>query len=210
MRKHIIIALLAGLVCVACQQKSDDREATMTSGSSTAEKSAAQAADKAADPTADKANEKAADTAAEKPVEKSEEKPAAVSYGPPPKAASWAQPTLVKVQHILIGVSSSPRPIPGALPLAEAKAKAEGICDRVRAGEDINKLMKEFSSDPGPGIYSLTTSGGGNPAAGIYPRSGMVKSFGDVAFQLDVGECAIAAFDPANSPFGFHVIKRLE
>ncbi|MCP3917122.1 MAG: hypothetical protein GY711_16360 [bacterium] len=41
-------------------------------------------------------------------------------------------------------------------------------------------------------------------------RSGMVPGFGNVAFSLKVGEVGISAFDADDSPFGWHVIKRLE
>jgi parvulin-like peptidyl-prolyl isomerase len=38
----------------------------------------------------------------------------------------------------------------------------------------------------------------------------MVPGFGDVAFELKVGEVGLCPFDGVRSPFGFHVIKRLE
>ena len=41
-------------------------------------------------------------------------------------------------------------------------------------------------------------------------RSGMVSSFGDVAFGLDVGEIGMARYHPGNSPYGWHIIKRIE
>ena len=41
-------------------------------------------------------------------------------------------------------------------------------------------------------------------------RDGMVPGFGDVAFSLEVGECGVAPHDPVASPYGWHVIKRLE
>jgi hypothetical protein len=35
-------------------------------------------------------------------------------------------------------------------------------------------------------------------------------AFGNVAFSLDVGEFGLAAFDPQQSQFGFHVVRRVE
>ena len=46
--------------------------------------------------------------------------------------------------------------------------------------------------------------------AATLPRGRMVKSFGDVAFSLEVGEVGLAEHDATTSPFGWHVIKRLE
>ncbi|MEM7305955.1 MAG: peptidylprolyl isomerase [Planctomycetota bacterium] len=42
------------------------------------------------------------------------------------------------------------------------------------------------------------------------PRDGMAPAFGDVGFALEVGEVGMTTFDPQKSPFGWHVIKRLE
>lgn len=41
-------------------------------------------------------------------------------------------------------------------------------------------------------------------------RGRMVPAFCDVAFSLDVGEVGLAEYDAERSPFGWHVIKRLE
>ena len=42
-----------------------------------------------------------------------------------------------------------------------------------------------------------------------HPRSAMVSAFGDVGFDLAVGEIGLATFDADDSPFGWHIIKRL-
>ncbi len=42
-----------------------------------------------------------------------------------------------------------------------------------------------------------------------HPRSAMVSAFGDVGFELNVGEIGLATFDADASPFGWHIIKRL-
>ena len=41
-------------------------------------------------------------------------------------------------------------------------------------------------------------------------RSRMVAGFGNVGFRLAVGEFGVAEFDAQASPFGWHIIKRLE
>ena len=43
-----------------------------------------------------------------------------------------------------------------------------------------------------------------------FSRDEMVPAFGDVGFALAVGEIGLAAYDQTSSPFGWHVIKRLE
>jgi peptidyl-prolyl cis-trans isomerase B (cyclophilin B) len=43
-----------------------------------------------------------------------------------------------------------------------------------------------------------------------HKRSGLVPAFGDVGFTLEVGAVGLAPFDTKKSPFGWHVIKRLQ
>lgn len=43
-----------------------------------------------------------------------------------------------------------------------------------------------------------------------FPRNELVAAFGDVGYALEVGEYGMATYDPKTSPFGCHVIKRLE
>ena len=40
-------------------------------------------------------------------------------------------------------------------------------------------------------------------------RGDMAKGFGDTSFSLKVGEIAIANYDPVASPFGWHIIRRV-
>jgi parvulin-like peptidyl-prolyl isomerase len=48
------------------------------------------------------------------------------------------------------------------------------------------------------------------PAEGERARDRMVAAFGNVGFKLEVGGIGMAAFDSRESPFGWHVIKRLK
>lgn len=43
-----------------------------------------------------------------------------------------------------------------------------------------------------------------------FPREQMAKAFGDVAFSLKAGEIGLAAYAEGVSPFGWHIIKRIE
>jgi len=112
--------------------------------------------------------------------------------------ASAEQPDeKIEVQHVLISFQ-------GAARSKETRSKEEAeqldaeIFARARAGEDFDELMKQNSSDPGPGKYPMTKAG----------RRQMVAGFGDVGFRLEVGEFGVAPYDQNDSPFGWHVIKR--
>ena len=119
------------------------------------------------------------------------------------------EPDVVIVQHILIGYKKT---VPGKKldrTKKEAQALAEELLQRARAGEDFDALVKEYTNDQYPGIYRLT-----NRDAPLMEQSRsrdqMVVNFGDVSFELEVGEVGLAKYHPGNSPYGWHVIKRLE
>ncbi len=92
---------------------------------------------------------------------------------------------------------------------AEAERLAFDILARARSGEDFDKLVDEFSEDEGKTPYTMTNAGV-PPARGEMSRDGMVRSFGDVSFGLEVGQVGIAEYDPVKSEFGYHVIKRVK
>ncbi len=196
MSKATIITVMIGtLLLAACSESIEDRGPSVSSGS---------------DATSD------TKSANETPAEEPTEKPAEVSYLPSPKPAGWQAPNRVKVQHILIGVAGSPLPKPNLPTEAEARKLARSLCDRIRAGEDMDALVKEHTHDSHPGIYTMIMTGREDRRALIFMRQNMARAFGDVAYALDVGECAVADYDPkqnpreSRSPYGFHVIKRLE
>ncbi len=48
------------------------------------------------------------------------------------------------------------------------------------------------------------------PPAGFVPRNKLVPAFGNVGFALKVGEVEMAPYDRKTSPFGWHIVRRLE
>jgi peptidyl-prolyl cis-trans isomerase D len=122
-----------------------------------------------------------------------------------------AEPEHVTVQHILIAFRGS---LPGdqkvTRPQAEAEKLALRVFERAKAGEDFDALVKTFTNDEYPGLYSMSNLNvEPDPAKHEYPRAKMVKAFGDVSFGLEVGGIGLAVYDPATSRFGWHIIKRL-
>ena len=130
------------------------------------------------------------------------------------KPEATAQPALpaghIEVQHVLIGFVGT---IPGkniTRSQDEAKTLAYQILDRAKKGEDFGQLVQQNTDDQYPGIYRLADRGQtADQSAGEFPRDGMVKGFSDVAFSLKPGEVGIADYNKPNSPYGWHIIKRL-
>jgi len=78
---------------------------------------------------------------------------------------------------------------------AAARAKAEKLAERARAGEDFAKLAEENSDDPG------SKSKGGD--LGWATRESFVGPFADALFSMKVGEIQ----GPVKTQFGYHVIQ---
>ena len=106
--------------------------------------------------------------------------------------------------HILIGIQKDATDKTG-LPKAEAKKKADEVYARLEAGEDWDKLAKEYSTDA-----SNKDKGGSlgeNKINSFTSQAGAVygKDFVDEALKLKVGEYSV----PIESPQGYHLIKAI-
>jgi hypothetical protein len=130
-----------------------------------------------------------------KPETKAEVKPA----GP--------EPEHILVAHVLIAFQGT------GTKATRSRAAAEKLAGEVLAkakkGDDFNKLIRDFSDDEGDGVYGLANHRV-NPVGSEYERKKMVPAFGNVGFKLEVGGVGMSPFDPAASPYGWHVIKRLK
>jgi peptidyl-prolyl cis-trans isomerase D len=100
----------------------------------------------------------------------------------------------VPVRHILVKFTGEKPEEKDA-----AKAKAQGIFDRVKKGEDFGKLAKEFSEDPGS-----------KDKGGQYPGE-MVEQFVE-PFKKAVESVKPGELVPnlVETQFGYHIIKRDE
>ena len=145
-------------------------------------------------------------TPAPAPAATTAAEPAAAAPAPTPAVAPAAH---IKVQHILIAFVGK---VPGkniTRTQDEARALANQILERARKGEDFDELVRTYTDDRAPGIYGLANSGV-TPAPGEFSRDRMVPAFGNVGFSLAPGEIGMAEYSMATSPYGWHIIKRLE
>jgi parvulin-like peptidyl-prolyl isomerase len=113
------------------------------------------------------------------------------------------EPGQVLVRHILISWKDAPvtrKRAPDERAQKRTKEDADKLASellaRVNKGEDIVKLMKEFSEDPGSKDSGRT-----------YPvdeHSPLVLPFKKLSMRLKVGEAGLVKTD-----FGWHVVKRV-
>lgn len=121
------------------------------------------------------------------------------------------EPERVTVQHILIAFRGSLPDPKVTRSREEAEKLALKIFERAKAGEDFDAMVKTYTNDSYPGIYSMSNRDvTPDPSKKEFPRTRMVKAFGDVSFGLEVGGVGLALYDPATSKYGWHIIKRLQ
>ncbi len=126
-----------------------------------------------------------------------------------PAQAKKDEPKKITVQHILIAFKRSIPNKPQERSKKEARALAQQLLQRAQEGEDFDALVQEYTNDQYPGIM-LVTNKGEPRVPGGRPRDQLVPKFGDVSFQLEVGEIGIANYHAGLSPYGWHIIQRLE
>ena len=113
----------------------------------------------------------------------------------------------IEVQHILVGFEGS---VPGktiSRTKEEAAKLAQELLAKAKEGDDFTALVRNYTADSAPGIYKMCDAE--QVPKGFYSRYGMVKAFGDVSFSLKPGEIGMAEWSAADSPYGWHIIKRL-
>jgi peptidyl-prolyl cis-trans isomerase C len=106
----------------------------------------------------------------------------------------FGKPETIHVKHILIKPADSNDPNQAK---AEARAKAQEILEKIKAGADFNDLAKQYSACP---------SGKDGGDLGIQAKGTFVPEFEKAAYALKPGQIS----DVVETSFGFHIIKLLE
>lgn len=109
------------------------------------------------------------------------------------------EPKSIGAKHILVMHNGSERKPPTVNRTKEqAKQRAEEAYAKAKAGEPFDKLVLQYSDEPGAAERSGDL--------GVFEKKVMVKAFSDAAFKLKVGDVS----EVVETPFGYHVIMRTE
>jgi peptidyl-prolyl cis-trans isomerase C len=104
--------------------------------------------------------------------------------------SDFEEPSQIKARHILISAEN-----PGdAASKEKARARAQEILNRIKAGDSFEEMAKTHSSCP-------SAAQGGD--LGYFPQGRMVKEFEDVAMALEPGQMS----DLVETQFGYHIIR---
>jgi hypothetical protein len=121
------------------------------------------------------------------------------------------EPSYITVQHCLIGFKGS---VPGktiSRTKEEAKELATKLLEELKAGANFEDIIRKNTDDSPPGIYKMANFGvSPNAREQVFARGEMVPAFGNTGFPLQVGEYGLAEFDSKKSPYGWHIVKRVE
>lgn len=79
--------------------------------------------------------------------------------------------------------------------LVSDETLAEEILAKIVGGEDFDKLMNEYSEDPGLASY---------PDGYVFTTGEMVQEFEDTAFAIEAGTVS----DVVKTDYGYHILKR--
>jgi NIMA-interacting peptidyl-prolyl cis-trans isomerase 1 len=108
-------------------------------------------------------------------------------------------PETIIAQHVLVtyrGAKRAPKSVTRTK--IEAKARAQEVVSKVRAGTAFEDVVKTYSDDQG----SVDRMG----SLGKFHKGDMDPAFSTAAFALKLGEVS----DVVETPFGFHIIKRTQ
>lgn len=112
---------------------------------------------------------------------------------------SPSEPSRITVKHILVryaGATHAPDSVTRSR--EQACLRAQEALERLKQGTDFAEVVKQYSDESG----AATREG----SLGAIERSDVAPPFADVAFELQMREVS----DVVETPFGFHVILRVE
>jgi hypothetical protein len=118
-------------------------------------------------------------------------------------------PQRVVVQHVLVSFEDAG--VPGVTRSKdEALALARRVLEDAKSGRNFAELVRYYGDDRANDGRIALANWGVLPNPGEVERRRMARGFATCAFSLAVGEIGFVEHDPFASPYGWHVVKRLQ
>jgi hypothetical protein len=118
-------------------------------------------------------------------------------------------PQHVAVLYLLVAFDSSTTDTTVTRTQAQAESLANSLYVRALAGEDFGDLSATYSDSPNQDTVRAANYGV-LPGPGEYPRTSLVRGFGDVAFGIVPDSVGLAVYNATTCPNGWFLINRLE
>ncbi len=121
------------------------------------------------------------------------------------------EPSRVTVQHVLVSFQEAKK-VPGCTRTKdEAQRLAERVLRDAKAGRNFDELVELYSDDrPGAGTIPIANWGVSARRAEELERRALAPGFGRAAFALEVGQVGLVPYDESESPYGWHIVKRVQ
>lgn len=124
------------------------------------------------------------------------------------EAPTPGEPPRVEVQHVLIAFEGT-----GVAGVTRTKEEAERLAahvfEQARAGRNFDELVRLYSDDRHGGGFFRIANFGVPAAPDETERGRLVRAFSRAAFSLEPGALTLVPWEEGESPFGWHVIRRL-
>ena len=118
------------------------------------------------------------------------------------------EPPHVVVQHVLIACKDS-----DIVNVTRTRDEAERVANQVlgmaKAGRDFDELVRLYSDDRHADGAVAIANWGVLAEGDELGRADLARDFTKAAFSLGVGEIGLVPYRPPESPYGWHVVRRI-
>ena len=125
------------------------------------------------------------------------------------RVATTDEPMRVVVQHVLVSFEDAH--VPGVTRSKdEARTLAQRVFDDAKSGRAFDELVRLYGDDRANDGKLALANWGVNTFPGELERRRMARGFATMAFTLAAGDVGLVEYDRNASPYGWHVVKRLQ
>ena len=127
------------------------------------------------------------------------------------KKAARAAPRRVRLKQVIVPWAGAKGAKDVKLSREDAEKRARVILKMAQAGEEFDRLVANNHFDRFPSSLTIVQAGERRAGVGrVYVRGELPPAVERLAFNLDVGDVGLCEFHEKESPYGWHVVLRVE